>query len=127
MESGNGKLGYLHYASGTFTSIHLTLCRVSPGELVLILVVVTTFQLVWRMVDHICLTRANWEQFQHLCSTRLHQSTIADADDPISLFTSNLKDIAEETIPKTSAFSKMQSKSATGPLKGSHVNQPRVT
>ena len=53
------------------------------------------------------LAKANWDQFQHLCSTRLQQSAIADADDPMS--------------------SKMQSKSATGPLRGSNVNQPRVT
>ena len=46
--------------------------------------------------------KANWDKSQHLCSTRLHQSAIADADDPMSLFTSILKDIAEETIPKTS-------------------------
>ena len=45
-------------------------------------------------------------QFQHLCSTRLHQSVFADADDTMSLFTSILKDIAEETIPKTSAVPK---------------------
>ena len=32
-----------------------------------------------------------------------HSSAIADAADPMSLFTSILKDIAEETIPKTSA------------------------
>ena len=31
---------------------------------------------------------------------------IADADDPMSLFTSILKDIAEETIPKISAVPK---------------------
>ena len=52
------------------------------------------------------LAKANWNQFQHLCSTRLHQSAIADADDPMSLLTSILKDIAEETIPKTSAVPK---------------------
>ena len=85
------------------------------------------------------LVKANWDQFQHLCSTRLQQSAIADADDPMSFFTSILKDIAEETIPKTwqyqnvsinhgfLTFAKMQSKSATGPLRGSNVNQPRVT
>ena len=49
------------------------------------------------------LAKANGDQFQHLCSTRLQQSAIADADDPMSFFTSILKDIAEETIPKTSA------------------------
>ena len=36
----------------------------------------------------------------------MHQSAIADADDPMSLFTSILKDIAKETIPKTSAVPK---------------------
>ena len=52
------------------------------------------------------LAKANWDQFQHLCSTRLQQSAIADADDPMSLFTSILKDIAEETISKTTAVPK---------------------
>ena len=52
------------------------------------------------------LAKAYWDQFQHLCRTRLHKSAIADADDPMSLFTSILKDIAEETIPKTSAVPK---------------------
>ena len=70
------------------------------------------------------LEKANWDQFQHLCSTRLQQSAIADADDPMSFFTSILKDIAEETIL---TFAKMQSKSATGSLRGPNVNQPRVT
>ena len=52
------------------------------------------------------LAKASWDQFLHLCSTRLHQSAIAHAGDPMSLFTSILKDIAEETIPKTSAVPK---------------------
>ena len=52
------------------------------------------------------LTKSNLEQFQHLCSTRLHQSTIMDADDHMSLFTSILKDIVEKTIPKTLAVLK---------------------
>ena len=52
------------------------------------------------------LAKANFDKFQHLCSTRLHQSAIADACDPMSLFTSKLKDIAEETIPKTSTVPK---------------------
>ena len=46
------------------------------------------------------------DQFQHLCSTCLHQSAIADIDDPMSLFISILKDIAEETIHKTLAIPK---------------------
>ena len=57
------------------------------------------------------LARVDWEQFQHLCSTRLHQSAIADADDPMPLFTSILKDIAEKSIHKTSAVPKRFNKS----------------
>ena len=52
------------------------------------------------------MVEANWDKYQHLCSTHLHQYVIADADDPMSLFTSILKDIAEETIPKTLAVPK---------------------
>ena len=36
----------------------------------------------------------------------LHQSAITDADDPMSLFTSVMKDIEEKTISKTSAVPK---------------------
>ena len=110
---------YFHSASGTFTSIDLTLC--SPSLFL---------DFSWKVGHDTCgsdhfplllendgppclervqrwkLAKANWDQFQHLCSTRLQQSAIADADDPMSLFTSILKDIAEETIPKTSAVPK---------------------
>ena len=57
------------------------------------------------------LAEATWDQFQHLCNTHQHQSAIANADDRMSLFTSILKDIAEETIPKTSALPKRVNKS----------------
>ena len=50
--------------------------------------------------------KANLEQFRHLCNTPLHQSTITDADDPMSLFNSILKDIVEKIIPGTLALSK---------------------
>ena len=50
--------------------------------------------------------KTDWKQFQHLCSTRLHQSAITDADDPMSLITF-FKDIAKETIPKNSAVPKL--------------------
>ena len=75
------------------------------------------------MVQRCKLTKVNWDEFQHLCSTRLHQSAMNDADDPMSLFISILKDIAEETIPKTRQYhninygfpkhAKMQSESKT--------------
>ena len=101
---------YFHSASGTFTSIDLTLC--SPSLFL---------DFSWKVGHDTCgsnhfpillendrppclervqrwkLAMANWDQFQHLCSTRLQQSAIPDSDDPMSLFTSILKDIAEET------------------------------
>ena len=109
---------YFHSASGTFTSIYLTLS--SPSLFL---------DFSWKVGPNPCgsdhfpillendgsplervqrwkLAKANWDKYKHLCSTRLHQSVIADADDPMSLFTSILKDIAEETIPKTSAVPK---------------------
>ena len=102
---------YFHSASDTFTFIDLTLCSPSlfldPCES-------DHFPILLENDGPHCLERvqrwklakANWDQFQHLCNTRLHQSAITDADDPMSLFTSILKDIAEETIPKTSAVPK---------------------
>ena len=114
---------YFHSASGTLTSIDLTLC--SPSHFL---------DFSWKVGHDTCgsdhfphlagerwtpclervqrwkLAKANWDQFQHLCSTRLQQSAIADADDPMSLFTSILKDIAEETIPKNSAVPKRSNK-----------------
>ena len=47
-------------------------------------------------------------EFQHLYITRLNQSAITDV--PMSLFTSILKDIAEETIPKTLVVPKRYNK-----------------
>ena len=110
---------YFHPASGTFTSIDLTLC--SPS---------LYLDFSWRVgpdpcsSDHIPiilenggppshervqrwkLANANLEQFWHLSSTCLHQPAITDAHDPMSLFTSIFKDIAEKTIPKTSGVPK---------------------
>ena len=110
---------YFHSASGTFTSIDLTLS--SPSLFL---------DFSWKVGpdpfgrDHFPillgndgppslergqrwkLANANLDQFQHLCSTRLQQSATEDADDPMSLFTSILKNTAEETIPKTSAVPK---------------------
>ena len=114
---------YFHSASGTFTSIDLTLCspslfldfswKVGPdpcGSDHFPLLLENDGPLSLQRVQRWKLAKANWDQFQHLCSTRLRQSAISDADDPMSLFTSILKDIAEETIPKTSAVPKRSNK-----------------
>jgi len=110
---------YFHSANGCFTSIDLTL-----GSSSLFL------DFSWKVGSDLCgsdhfpiilendgppslervqrwkLAKADWDQFQLLCSTRLQQSAITDDADPMSLFTSILKDIADETVPKTSAVPK---------------------
>ena len=105
---------YFHSASGTFTSIDLTLCspslfldfswKVGPDHFPILLMNDGPPSI--ERVQRWKLAKANWDEFQPLCSTRLQQSAISDADDPMSLFTSILKDIAEVTIPKTSAVPK---------------------
>ena len=110
---------YFHSASGTFTAIDITLCspslfldfswKVGPdpcGSDHFPILMENNGPPSLERVQRWKLANENWDQFQHLCSTRLHQSAISDADDPMSLFTSILKDIAEETIPKTSAVPK---------------------
>ena len=52
-------------------------------------------------VQRLKLTKPNWDEFQHLCSTRLHQSAMNDADDPMSFLLPSSR-----TIPKTSAVPK---------------------
>ena len=93
---------YFYSASGTFTSIYLTVCgrsifldfswKVGSDHFPIILENngLPSLERVqrWR------LTKANWDQFQKMCSIRLHLPVIADTDDSISLFTSILKDIS---------------------------------
>ena len=110
---------YFHSASGTFTSIDLTLSsqsgfldfswKVGPdpcGSDHFPILLENDGPPSLERVQRWKLAKANWDQFQHLRSTHLHLTAIADADDPLSLFTSIMKDIAEETIPKTSAVPK---------------------
>ena len=85
---------YFHPASGTLTSIYLDFswkvgsdpCGSNHFAIILENGGPPSLQRVQRWK----LTKTNWEQFQHLCSTRLHQSAITDAHDPISLFTFRL-------------------------------------
>ena len=105
---------YFHSASGTFISLDLTLFsaslfldfswKVGPdpcGSDHFPLLLENDGPPSLERVQRWKLAKENWDQFQHLCSTRLHQFIIADADDPIYLCTSILKEIAEETIPMT--------------------------
>ena len=108
---------YFHSASGTLISIDLTLCspslfldfywEVGPdpcGSDHFPILLENDGPPSLERVQRSKLAKANWDQFQHLCSIRLHQLATADADDPMSLFTSILKDIPKETIPKTCQY-----------------------
>ena len=110
---------YFHSASGIFTFIDLTLCipslfldfswKVGPdpcGSDHFPILLENDGSPSLERVQGYKLAKANWDQFQHLCSTRLHQSAISDADDPMSLFISILKDIEEETSAVPKRFNK---------------------
>ena len=114
---------YLHPATGTYTSLDLSICF--PTLLL---------DYDWKVHDDFCgsdhfpillnnidpdldepvsrwkLNKANWAQFQTLCTTRLLEDTVRKADDPIESFASILINIAEETVPKTSTKSKKTKK-----------------
>ena len=110
---------YLHPATGTYTSLDLSICF--PNLLL---------DYDWKVHDDLCdsdhfpvllnnigpdvdepvsrwkLNKANWVQFQTLSTTRLLEDTVRKADDPIESFASILINIAEETVPKTATKSK---------------------
>ena len=114
---------YLHPATGTYTSLDLSICF--PTLLL---------DYDWKVHDDLCgsdhfpvllnnigpdvdepvsrwkLNKANWAQFQTLSTTRLLEDTVRKADDPIEPFASILINIAEETVPKTATKSKKAKK-----------------
>ena len=114
---------YLHPATGTYTSLDLSICF--PSLLL---------DYDWKVHDDLCgsdhfpiflnnigpdidehvsrwkLSKANWAQFQTLCAARLLEDIVRKADDPIETFASILINIAEETVPKTSTKSKKDRK-----------------
>ncbi|KAL5008969.1 hypothetical protein ScPMuIL_014550, partial [Solemya velum] len=107
---------YLHPASGSYTSIDLSICDPS-----------VFLDFTWRVDDDLHgsdhfpiildttgpnqpdraprwnLPKADWTKFQNLCEDRLSHFTVKDDQDPIEIFTSILHDVATEAIPKTSS------------------------
>jgi len=107
---------YLHPATGSYSSLDLTLC--DPSLLL---------DFTWRVGDDLCgsdhfpiflhsngpptrertqrwkLHKADWLEFQSMCNDQLQQDNFVDVDDPVRIFTSILHSIAEATIPKTSS------------------------
>ena len=114
---------YLHPASGSYTSIDLSICDPT-----------TLLDFSWRVGDDLCgsdhfpiflenigppllenlqkwkLRKADWNSFQALCASKITSGCFDDVEDPIDTFSSLLHSIADETIPKTSANPKRPNK-----------------
>ena len=106
---------YMHYPTGSFFSIDLSLCHPSlfldfnwsickdqhhsdhfPIFIESNYSTVEDHSPKWK------LNKANWEVFQSLCTDTLTLENFKDSSDPISDFTSSLIDISTKCIPKTS-------------------------
>ena len=106
---------YMHYPTGSFFSIDLSVCHPSlfldfnwsvckdqhHSDHFPIFVesnssTVEDHSPKWK------LNKANWEVFQSLCTDTLTLENFKDSSDPISDFTSSLIDISTKCIPKTS-------------------------
>ena len=106
---------YMHYPTGSFSSIDLSLCHPSifldfnwslcndqhHSDHFPILIESNTSTVEdhnpkWK------LNKANWEVFQSLCTETINFDSFKDSSDPLSDFTSSLIDISTKCIPKTS-------------------------
>ena len=114
---------YLHPATGSYSSLDLTIC--SPG-------IFPDFN--WKVVDDLHgsdhfpiqvsevglsvqqrpqrwkLHKANWEQFRVHCEQTIHPNAFEDCENPTELFTSLLYSAAEKSIPRTSTNPKHPNK-----------------
>jgi len=110
---------YLHPATGSFTSIDLSIC--SPSLFM---------DLNWEVGKDQCgsdhfpifihtnppaeperppkwlLHKADWSAFQTLCAQEINRETFKELNNPLDLFSACLIDIASETVPKSSTTSK---------------------
>jgi hypothetical protein len=111
---------YLHPATGSKTSIDLTLC--TPDLFI---------DYTWQVLDDLCgsdhypitlnsneptqikrnakwiFNKTDWVTFKQLCKEQITNEIFENIMDPISLFTSILYEIATKTIPKTSTNPKL--------------------
>ena len=106
---------YMHYPTGSFSSIDLSLCHPSlfldfnwsvckdqhhsdhfPIFIKSNTSTVEDHNPKWK------LNKANWEVFQSLCTDTITLESFKDSSDPLSDFTSSLIDISSKCIPKTS-------------------------
>ena len=118
----DNKPTYLHPATGTYTSLDLSICY--PTLLL---------DYEWKVHDDLCgsdhfpiflnniaseveelsekwkLNKADWPSFKDLCESEINE-TILKAKDPIDNFTTILYEIAGNTIPKTPTKTKKKKK-----------------
>lgn len=120
----NGKQPtYLHPATGTLSSLDLAFCDPS-----------LYLNYKWSPHDDLCgsdhypiiiskpitqplddlkrwkLDKADWASFESMCSSELSKYALDQASDKFQQFTSNLLEIANKTIPKTSGKLKVRQK-----------------
>ena len=114
---------YLHPATGSFSSIDLTLC--SPVLLPNFTWNVTEdlygsdhFPIILSSIkpsSHIRpqkwkLSKANWNKFEILCEQSITHDKFEDCDDSTKLFTSLLIEAAKQSVPQTSTNPKRPDK-----------------
>ena len=114
---------YLHPATGTYSSIDLSIC--SPLLLL---------DFDWKVGNDLCgsdhfpifltnlkdlpeedsqrwkLNKADWDQYKLLCESNFSEETFEDLVDPIAHFTNILQNVADRAIPKTSTVPKQRNK-----------------
>ena len=110
---------YLHPATGTFSNIDISLCDSSAVQYfsdwsVLpssygsdhFPIIISSPTYCHRNFSHNWnFKRANWDLFRNLCCNQI-TNYILDSNDPVSLFTSKLIEIANNCIPLNSSSSK---------------------
>ena len=112
----NGSYTYKHPATGAKTAIDLTLCDPNlyldfkweikddvMGSDHYPIFIRSNAPLPDETVPQWKLNKADWVTFKQLCEEEIQPEIFEDSDDPIALFTDYLSDIAERTIPKSSA------------------------
>ena len=110
---------YLHQATGTYTSLDLSIClptlltdygRKVHDDLCGIdgfpILVNNIGPDIGEPLSRWKLNKANWTQFQTLCTTRLLEDTVQKDDDPTESFAFILINMVEETVRKTSMRAK---------------------